>query len=169
MMRNQIINNYAEVLYELKIPDQIIEETNQLFQTNDALLQALESPVVTLEEKEAVIDRIFPEEIRNFLKIACRHQSISKIKDIFKAYKEYCEARKGMITADLYYVEKPDDKQLAKMKAFIAKKYHGSDVNLKLTEDKSLLGGFILKVNSEEYDWSLKGRLNRLQQKLTWR
>ena len=44
-----------------------------------------------------------------------------------------------------------------------------ADVKIQIVEDTSLLGGFILHVENDEYDWSLKGRLTRLEQKLTWR
>ena len=33
----------------------------------------------------------------------------------------------------------------------------------------SLMGGFILSAGGKEYDYSVQGRLNRLEQKLTWR
>ena len=32
-----------------------------------------------------------------------------------------------------------------------------------------LIGGFLLHVNGREYDYSIQGRLKRLEQKLTWR
>lgn len=34
-------------------------------------------------------------------------------------------------------------------------------------EDKSLLGGFCITVGSEEYDWSMKGRLTQMKNRLT--
>ena len=34
-------------------------------------------------------------------------------------------------------------------------------------EDKSLLGGFCITVGSEEYDWSMKGRLTQMRNRLT--
>ena len=36
-----------------------------------------------------------------------------------------------------------------------------------LVEDKSLLGGFCITVGSEEYDWSMKGRLDQMRRRLT--
>ena len=55
------------------------------------------------------------------------------------------------------------------MKVFLCDKYQKADVKIQIVEDTSLLGGFILHVENDEYDWSLKGRLTRLEQKLTWR
>ena len=36
----------------------------------------------------------------------------------------------------------------------------------KMKEDPELLGGFILLVDGKEYDYSMAGRLNRLEQTL---
>ena len=36
-----------------------------------------------------------------------------------------------------------------------------------MAEDKALIGGFILQVDGKEYDYSVQGRLNRLERKLT--
>ena len=55
------------------------------------------------------------------------------------------------------------------MEAFLCKKYGAKSAKIEVRQDKALLGGFILQVGSDEYDWSMKGRLNRLEQRLTWR
>ena len=41
------------------------------------------------------------------------------------------------------------------------------ELPLELAEDKSLLGGFCITVGSEEYDWSMKGRLTQMRNRLT--
>ena len=63
----------------------------------------------------------------------------------------------------------PKKEQLDGMKNFLCKKYHTKDVQIKQIEDKSLIGGFCIRVEDEEIDYSLKGKINALQQKLTWR
>ncbi len=53
------------------------------------------------------------------------------------------------------------------MEAFLCKKYGAKSAKIEVRQDKALLGGFILRVGSdEEYDWSLKGRLSRLEQRI---
>ena len=38
-----------------------------------------------------------------------------------------------------------------------------------MKEDKNLIGGFILNAGGEEYDYSFRGRFNKLEQQLTRR
>ena len=59
--------------------------------------------------------------------------------------------------------------QLEGIEAFLNKKYGAKAVAFTLKEEKSLVGGFVLRVKDQEFDYSLKGRINALQQKLIWR
>ena len=61
----------------------------------------------------------------------------------------------------------PTEEQLAQIRDFLRKKYQSEDLPLDLVEDKSLLGGFCITVGSEEYDWSMKGRLDQMRRRLT--
>mgnify|MGYP002082412101 FL=1 len=117
----------------------------------------------------SVIDQVFPESMKNFLKVVCKNQRVNLINEIFDAYDEYCDEQAHILTAVLTCVEPPSEEQLDKMKVFLCDKYQKADVKIQIVEDTSLLGGFILHVENDEYDWSLKGRLTRLEQKLTWR
>ena len=49
------------------------------------------------------------------------------------------------------------------------KQYQADKVDLTLKEDADLIGGFVLKVGDHVYDNSLKGKMRKLHQKLTWR
>ena len=55
------------------------------------------------------------------------------------------------------------------MKEFLRSQFSARKVELTLTEDKSLVGGFVLRAGDREYDWSLIGRYKKLKQKLTRR
>ena len=69
--------NYAKALYELSVPEEAVLETEKIFRGTPQLKGALENPLVSLKEKEHVIDRVFPQEMKNFLKVTCKYQKIS--------------------------------------------------------------------------------------------
>ena len=71
--------NYATVLYELEIPKEIIDETERIFTENDILYKSLLSPIVSKNSKDNIIDRVFPKEMHNFLKVLCHYNSIDYI------------------------------------------------------------------------------------------
>ena len=64
----QISNNYGLVLLESAILANEIEDTKKVIFDQPMLLEALKSPIVSLAEKEKIIDAVFPEGIRIFLR-----------------------------------------------------------------------------------------------------
>lgn len=159
--------NYAKVLYELGIDQSVIEETKEIFEKVPKLKTSLMSPIVPIQVKHSIIEKIFPKEMRNFWKVLCDYESVGAIEDIFSAYEAYYNEQHGILAATLTYVDSPNKQQLEQMGAFLCKKYHAKEVKWKLMQDDKLLGGFILHVKDYEYDWSLRGRMNQLR--LIWR
>ncbi len=160
---------YAQVLYELNIPKEALREAKRIFSESPCLTEVFDSPVVSCEKKFRLIDRIFPAEIRNFLKTACRHQRLGIADEIFEAYEAYCREQDHVVAARLSCVEPPSQEQLEKMKVFLRERYGAEEAEIQVCRDESLLGGFVLRAGDDEYDWSIRGRLDRLKQKLTWR
>lgn len=160
----QAAGNYGQVLYELKVPKAMVEEAEEVFRRVPQLKEALVSPVVKKSEKNRVIDRIFPEELRNFLKVLCGHQDMDLIGDVFEAYHAYACEQEGILRATLSYVTEPDAEQIKKIKQMLMEKYKKTDVELRLVKDLSLGGGFIIRTGDVETDWSIRGRLKQLEQ-----
>lgn len=73
---------------------------------------------------------------------------------------------KKTLKARLIFVMPPSSAQADRFKEFIASKYDikKEDVSLELEHDTDILGGFILYVGEDEYDWSLKGRAKAIKQ-----
>lgn len=168
-MMTQQAANYAQVLFSLGLNEESIENAKQLLLNNRELLDALDSPIIKLTEKEAVIDDIFTYEIRNFIKVLCANQNIRLIEKIFEEYENLVLYSKNIIKAQLTYVIRPDETELEKIKEMICNKYKKAGVSLKLQEDASLIGGYLLTVGNTVYDKSIKGTLLELQMALARR
>lgn len=70
------------------------------------------------------------------------------------------------LKAKLRFVMPPSSAQAGRFKAFIASRYNvpEENIDLELKHDASVLGGFVLLVGEDEYDWSLKGRAKEIKQ-----
>ncbi|PPK82958.1 F-type H+-transporting ATPase subunit delta [Lacrimispora xylanisolvens] len=158
--------NYGKVLFELSIPKSVIEEAALTFKTVPELKRALSSPIVAKSSKHRVIERIFPEEIKNFLKVLVDRRDMNIVEDAFEAWRSYTVEKEGALEAFLYYVTEPEEEQLQEIKAMLGRKYGKKDIRLRLIKDPGLIGGFILRVGDVETDWSLKGRLRQLEQNI---
>lgn len=62
------------------------------------------------------------------------------------------------VSAELRYVTKPNESQEKRIRDFIKSRTRAREVELKLVEDKSIIGGFILTIGSLVFDWSNSGR-----------
>lgn len=157
---------YAQVLMELDIPKTSIEDARKILEETKRLQEILKHPVVTKAEKHDIIERVFPEEIKSFLKVVVDNGKAAIVMEIFGAYDELEKKKKRIVTAILRYVTLPSEEQKKKMEAFILKKFEADGVSWEMEEDPKLFGGFVLLVNGREYDYSVQGRLDRLEQTL---
>ena len=126
-----------------------------------------ESPAVSLSAKHNVIEKVFPLQIRDFLKVLCDNGDVYLWDDICTAYREVSPEKKEEFVVTLSYVTAPTDEQLQNIRNFIQKKYNREDMVFETKEDPSLGGGFIIRAGNEAYDWSTNGRMKQFADKLS--
>ena len=98
---------------------------------------------------------------------ALKTDSVEVLDQLMDAYEEHRAERASRRKAVLRYVTPPTAEQLREIHEFLRKKYEDENLPLELCEDKELLGGFCITVGSEEYDWSMRGRLTQMKNRLT--
>lgn len=160
---------YGQVLFELGIKKESLQKAQDMLHENEELLSALENPTITKKEKENVVEKLFPDDIKSFLKVVCDNDDIACFDEAVEYYDELKRKTDKIIKAEFDYVTMPKDEQLERIKQYLMKQYQADKVELTLKEEKHLIGGFVLKVGDHVYDNSLSGKMRKLQQKLTWR
>ena len=154
----QKVSDYAQQLYKMHVPNSEIEETSRIFEVLPETASQLSDPTVPLENRLAIIDSIFPTEVRDILKVICQNGLLSSWMDIADEYQRVSEEEATKLRVRLRYVTKPEEEQLKRIRTFVYNKYHTRNIEMRLEEDASLGGGFILEVGNDQYDWSTKGR-----------
>ncbi len=159
--------NYARDLHSLANAEAHLQSAASIIEAVPAIGEELSDPTVAIAKKHVVIDRIFPHEIRNFLKLLCDNGDFDLFDEVRAAYKSSLETKVEKVdSALLRYVTAPTDEQLAGIKKFLAKEFNNEDIEMELVQDTSLKSGFILSVGTKEYDWSEQGRINQLTEKI---
>ena len=151
--------NYAKTLYELSVSTEAVQTTKEIFREVPGLKESLANPLVPFEAKSRVIDRVIPDEMKNFIKVACKHRNISLLEEIFEDYEEICRRQKRILHAVIRYVTPPKAQQLEGIKAFLCREFQAEQAEIEMIEDKSLIGGFVLQADGREFDWSMRGRI----------
>ena len=162
----QAVEKYATMLKELEIPEDVIEQALDIFQTVPVLMEQFCNPAADLAGKHRAIDKIFPSQIRDMIKVMCDDQDIELFPEVCKAYKETQWKKTGKERAILKYVTEPTEAQLEGIREFVKKESGSDEIELVCEKDESLGGGFVLSIGNKEYDWSTEGRIKQLTEKI---
>ncbi len=162
----QSVEKYVQMMCRLEIPQDVQSHAADIFEAVPQVMEDLANPTIDLEKKHRVIERVFPVEIRDFLKILCDNDRITLFPDICEAYHMRQPQKKECLSAMLRYVTKPDEKQLEGIRQFLRTRYGAQELDLALVQDNSLGGGFVLSALGEEFDWSRSGRIRQMQERL---
>ena len=160
----QAAMNYAQDLRNTEISKELLQQVKDILEAVPQVRVDFEDPAVEVSKKHLVIERIFPKEIRNFLKILCDNNDFTLFDEVCAAWIELGKTPEAVQQrAELLYVTAPNEEQLAGIRRFLAKEFHNEEIEIDLKEDASLKSGFILRVGTKEYDWSEQGRINQLK------
>lgn len=155
--------NYARVLYDMNIEPEDLTVARDLLTGSPELMEALESPLVRRDEKKRVIDRLFPESMRSFVKVMTESGAIGCAGAMFDAFDDVVRSRNETVKAVFTYMTEPDQRQIEGLKAKIARDHGKKNVELILEHDPSILGGFILTVGETVYDQSVRTSIAKMK------
>ncbi len=164
----ETIKKYAADLRKTDISRELLQQVTDILEAVPQVRTEFEDPTVEIAKKHLIIDRIFPQEIRNFIKILCDNQDFQLFDAIFEEYENLQNPTDNKVgRAELVYVTEPTQEQLEGIKNFLKKEFQNEQLELKLKEDASIKSGFILRVGTKEYDWSEQGRIDQLKKKVS--
>ena len=159
--------DYAEQCLGLHIPMTSLTDTIAIFHDVPVLREQLSDPTLPMDHKMDIIDRIIPLDARDLLKLMCVEDQLDLLEEVNDLYHALSQKRVGDLYVTLRYVTAPTEEQLDGIKQFVAHRYGEEGVGFEMKEDPTLVSGFKLTAGNEEYDWSAKGRLAQLQQRLS--
>ncbi len=162
----QTVRQYAAMLAAAGAAEGVVRQSMDILDALPQLRAELSDPAAPLEGRHHVIDKVFPKEVRGVFKLLCDEEQFDAVGDVADAFYAQQGEKHGALPVTITYVTAPDEAQLARFREYLSKKYPGRELELTLREDKSLLGGFILRAGSDEFDWSMKGRLGALRNQL---
>ena len=162
----QNLNIYLEKMIGEQIADRDIDEALDLLQIVPEIQKQLDDPTASPENKEKIIQKIFPLQIRGLLKLLAAHCQVSELEMLKEEYHTLSAEEKQPLDCVLEYVTEPSDRQLKGIVSFLEEKYPGRVLNLTRKQNENLGSGFILRAGSQEYDWSTKVREALLKKKI---
>jgi F-type H+-transporting ATPase subunit delta len=166
---------FADVIGDLKLdPNQIRDELRTLLEIvgeSVALRRVLEGPSVSQQEKLRLLDALsqragFQPAVRNFMAVLMAHGHVGALGSVVRQFEMEMDQRLGFVEADITSVRELSAAERTALEGQIAQ-LTGRKVRARYSDDKSLLGGAVVKVGSTIYDGSLRGQLRRMKQQLS--
>ena len=165
-LNRQAARSYAAALYDLHLPEKDIKTSREMICGSPQLMKVLTCPVVSMTQKMACVDRIFPESIRTFMKVVCKHEKCGLLDMIFECYEDYVNKIKNVLNVVIRCVTPPKPQQLEGIRKYICSRFTVDDARIDIVKDPSLIGGFIIEAGGCEMDYSIRGRFDQLEQRL---
>jgi F-type H+-transporting ATPase subunit delta len=171
---------YALDLFAYAYDEGRVEEIRTELKTTLALLQReskiitiLKNPNMGIGEKEKFIQELFLNQISstliNFLVRLIEEDSFEILEEIELLYdqgvKQYLEDYLGIVEGEVYSAHPLTNEQMERLiRAFQVKL--GKEVRFASFVDRSLIGGYRVKIKSKVYDDTIKLQLNQLRESL---
>ena len=174
-MASSVIKRYGKAILDIakekKNTDIWIENFNDSKEIifDEDLLSFLNSPEVPNSEKYKSIDTLFngyDNLFINFIKVLITKGQVNFFEGIMVEYLEQNQVSEGKVTATITSFVDLNKSQKEEITKIICEIFQVDNVEIYEKLDKSILGGYIIKVGDTIIDCSTKNKLNGLQDHL---
>jgi F-type H+-transporting ATPase subunit delta len=171
-----VANQYASAVIELAeksgAEEAILKDLtvlNNVINESKELSEILHHPSVPAPEKKKLLADLFGNKLneltQRLVDLLCDRRRLNLFKAIEEEYRNLLRAKKNIVTGTLSSAEALSENQLSELKDKITKKI-GKQIELEVKTDKSLIGGYVLRIGDQVIDGSLKGRLQIIEKSL---
>lgn len=162
------INFYVIALYEaIKDDDPLaylvkLDDFVKLLAADEEVAAFLVKTYSQFEVVEDLLKSEFGDRFTNFLSVLYEERRLKAIVEIRDLYAKLLMENKLLSIVDIYSKEKLSEAAENQILKMLENKYP-KPYRTTLHIDESLLGGYLLKVNGDIYDTSLKSKLSKMQ------
>jgi F-type H+-transporting ATPase subunit delta len=170
-----VASRYARALAEVVFADKLdatktlqdLEQLAQLLKSSADLRFVWESPAIAPEDKSKLLDSVAAQaaiarQVRNFVGILIDNRRLKFLPEIATQLRAELNERLGLADAAVVSARALDDSERKSLETQISK-VTGRTVRARYEQDKTLLGGAVVKVGSTIFDGSVRGQLQRIK------
>ncbi|TKG90118.1 ATP synthase F1 subunit delta [Puteibacter caeruleilacunae] len=176
MNRSLITVRYAKALFSLASENNILDEVykniieiSQLVENSPDFILLLESPIVKTSKKLEVLSLMFKgnvnEYVLSFLLLITENKREVHIPSICTEFKEQYRHSQGIKSAILTTSHKISKELESHIKTFLSEHFK-TKIELTIQVKEEIIGGLILRVDDQQIDESVLGKLRRIKEDL---
>jgi len=175
MNDSKISVRYAKAIFKLALENNILPRIKQdmeiLYETCEIPIfnEFLHSPIIQISEKQKILQSLFKEKVHkytlSFLNILAtnRRETFLQIISLnyFTFYREILGIKEIVLTSSTALTADTKAKIISTLKQLFK-----SEIELKEKVNKEIIGGFIIKIDDQQIDASVKTKLSTLKKDL---
>jgi len=172
---NTYARAFADVVFDQRIdPAKALSEVQaiaQLVAASKPLREVWQAPSIPAEQKRGLLDAIVARErisrpVRNFIAVVIDHRRIKFLQSIVQQLERELNQRMGFTEAQIISARELSETERRSLETQV-EKVTSRKVRARYAQDRSLLGGAVVRVGSTIYDGSVRGRLERIRQAIS--
>ena len=166
---------YAEAAFQLATRDGALDAFGDGLDLaarmlgGDEVLGILRNPARPLSERVALVDTLLgervPEPVRKICGLLVARGRVDRLQAVAAEYRRLLNREHGVIEAVATTASQLNAEETAALKRKVAQ-MTGKTVDLRVEVDEALIGGLTVRVGDTLYDASVRGRLERLRERL---
>jgi F-type H+-transporting ATPase subunit delta len=166
---------YAEAAFQLATRDDVVDAYGDGLDAavqllgDDRVLAVVRNPARPLLERldlvRKVLDGRVPEGVARLVQVLVERRRIDRLAAVAAEYRRLRNERAGVVEAFATAASPLTGDETAALQRKVAQ-MTGRTVDLRVEVDESLIGGLTVRVGDTLYDASVRGRLERLRERL---
>jgi F-type H+-transporting ATPase subunit delta len=167
---------YAKALFSLALDNNKLDAVNEDFTSIKKLAESnvefqnfISNPLISSAKQLEVVKNLFAGKIEDitldFLYLLSEKKRLNLLPEILQKFDELILAHRNQVIAEVISADVLDDKQLKSIQDNIEHMTNKS-VLLNTRQDKSLIGGFMVRIEDIIIDNSIRYQLSKLKEKL---
>lgn len=174
MINSKIAENYANSLFKVALDVDMIAETERqldllatMLQSSAKIAKYLTAKVNNNQEKQSLLKKLadqagFTEILVNFLQLLVKNHRFDLLTEITDYFKKQVRNRQNIKQVEIIAAKRLSESELKLVTDFLSKQLE-QELELVLKIDASLLGGVVIKYDSNYIDYSISGALGKIK------
>jgi F-type H+-transporting ATPase subunit delta len=167
-----IARPYAKAIFEHALAVRALSQWSDILRklvfvvVDEKASQFITNPAMTIEQQIALLLVPFSQipqkaEVENFVKLLAKNKRFTLLPDIYVLFELLCAEQEKKLLVDVFSFTELSTTQQQQLSASLSQRLQ-RQVTLKVTVDKSLLGGAIIQAGDIVIDGSVRGKLTKL-------
>jgi F-type H+-transporting ATPase subunit delta len=177
LIRSKVSKRYAKALLSLGMEDGRYQEYGKelrafadFYESHRELNQALSNPAFTLEDRKEILKAVLSrsatsETIQNFLNLLLDKNRITALGEISALFEQLTDEVSNLVRADVV-VSRPLAGEAEGRLGKALEQMTSKKVRMSVRQDKSIVGGIIVKIGDLVVDGSVKAQVQGIKESL---